>query len=130
MDTAWLDEFATLAAERVQALETNCLALERQGACDASEELEDMMREAHALKGESAMLGLHAIKDLAHTLESVLVRLNTPIACQSCTKETVDAILGAIDTLRTACATPADADACNTHAAKQKLETTLAELPR
>lgn len=62
--------FKSASEEHLQKLEDGLLQLEKN-PCDQAN-LEELMREAHSLKGDAGMLGLKDISTLAHQLEHIL----------------------------------------------------------
>ncbi|XWK90466.1 MAG: hybrid sensor histidine kinase/response regulator [Phormidium sp.] len=62
--------FKSASEEHLQKLEDGLLHLEKN-PCE-QENLEELMREAHSLKGDAGMLGLKDISTLAHQLEHIL----------------------------------------------------------
>lgn len=62
--------FKSASEEHLQKLEDGLLHLEKNPHEQAN--LEELMREAHSLKGDAGMLGLKDISTLAHQLEHIL----------------------------------------------------------
>ena len=62
--------FKSASEEHLQKLEDGLLHLEKNPSEQAN--LEELMREAHSLKGDAGMLGLKDISTLAHQLEHIL----------------------------------------------------------
>ncbi|HEY9300193.1 MAG TPA: Hpt domain-containing protein, partial [Phormidium sp.] len=62
--------FKSASEEHLQKLEDGLLHLEKDP--DDHANLEEIMREAHSLKGDAGMLGLKDISTLAHQLEHIL----------------------------------------------------------
>lgn len=62
--------FKSASEEHLQKLEDGLLHLEKDSQDQAN--LEEIMREAHSLKGDAGMLGLKDISTLAHQLEHIL----------------------------------------------------------
>ncbi|MFB2880425.1 response regulator [Floridanema aerugineum] len=62
--------FKSASEEHLQKLEEGLLHLEKDSHDRAN--LEEIMREAHSLKGDAGMLGLKDISTLAHQLEHIL----------------------------------------------------------
>lgn len=60
-------------AEHVQNLETGLLSLEKNS--DDTELLQNLLREAHSLKGDSRVIGVKKVETLAHRLEEILGRI-------------------------------------------------------
>jgi len=71
--SAFISKFQEEAADLLQRLNESVIALE---ASPADRELIDqMLRDAHTLKGSSRMVGLINISDVAHHLEDFMVRV-------------------------------------------------------
>ncbi len=66
----FLDQFKSEARERMQALNHGLLKLEKN--LSDKNLLEAMMREAHTIKGSSAMMGYKRISRIAHKMEDAL----------------------------------------------------------
>lgn len=62
--------FKSASEEHLQKLEDGLLHLEKNPSEQAN--VEELMREAHSLKGDAGMLGLKDISTLAHQLEHIL----------------------------------------------------------
>lgn len=62
--------FKEVSEERLQKLEEGLLDLEKN-ALD-QEKLNDLLREAHSLKGDANMLGVKDVGTLSHTMEDIL----------------------------------------------------------
>jgi two-component system, chemotaxis family, sensor kinase CheA len=67
------DIYRISSQERLQNLEAGLLQLEQ--APQQLEILEDLLREAHSLKGDSRVVGVTTIEAVTHTLEEVLGRI-------------------------------------------------------
>lgn len=65
------DIYKTVAPERLQKLEGALMHLEKQP--NDTEQLEEFLREAHTLKGDSRMLGVNDVETLLHQMEDCLV---------------------------------------------------------
>ena len=65
--------YQNAAEEHLQQLEAGLLHLEKQP--QDSQRLDDVLREAHTLKGDSRMLGVNDVETLIHQIESVLGKL-------------------------------------------------------
>ena len=65
--------YHTAAEEHLQQLEAGLLHLEKQP--EDIQRLEDVLREAHTLKGDSRMLGVKDVETLIHQIEQVLGKL-------------------------------------------------------
>lgn len=69
-DKEFLETFRAEAEERLQTLTKGLMSLE---SSPGDEELiKKLFREAHTLKGSAGMMGLDAIKELAHRVEDIL----------------------------------------------------------
>ena len=64
------DIYKTVTPERLQKLEDALMHLEKQP--DDQAKLEEFLREAHTLKGDSRMLGVGDVETLTHQLEDCL----------------------------------------------------------
>ena len=62
--------FQTASEEHLQKLDEGFLYLEKHP--DDLEKLEELLREAHSLKGDAGMLGVKNVSQLAHQLEHLL----------------------------------------------------------
>lgn len=70
--------YSTEAAEELQALNENLLALERGGVDVGEAELfREMFRHAHTLKGGAGAVDLRDVKELSHRLESFFALLQS-----------------------------------------------------
>ncbi len=69
-DNEFIQTFRAEALERLQTLSSGLMALE--AAPGNQELLKKLFREAHTLKGSAGMMGLEAIRELAHRVESIL----------------------------------------------------------
>jgi two-component system, chemotaxis family, sensor kinase CheA len=70
-----LDEFRDEARDQVDRLDAGLLQFERAGDLDA-EGRNALLRDLHTLKGNAGMLGLAAIRDFVHVLETALKSLD------------------------------------------------------
>ena len=61
------------ASEHLQKLEAGLLHLEKHP--DDRERLEEVLRSAHSMKGDSRMLGVQEVESIAHQMEQVLGKL-------------------------------------------------------
>ncbi len=66
----FLQEYAEEVKEHLQELEHSLLALEREGA--GREEIQQIFRAAHSIKGASAYMGFEGLAGLTHELESLV----------------------------------------------------------
>ena len=69
-DTELRNIYKTASEEHLQNLEDGLLHLEKYPQDRAK--LEDLLREAHTLKGDSRMLGVTSVETLIHQLEEIL----------------------------------------------------------
>ncbi len=69
--SAFIGKFREEAAEYLQRLNEGVITLEQRP--DDRELIQQMLRDAHTLKGSSRMVGLMEISDIAHRLEDVMV---------------------------------------------------------
>ena len=69
--TAFIGRFQEEASDLLQRLNEGVITLE--GTPDDRELIDQMLRDAHTLKGSSRMVGLIDISDIAHRLEDVMV---------------------------------------------------------
>jgi len=64
------DIFKTASEDHLQKLDDGFLYLEKHP--DDQEKLEELLREAHSLKGDAGMLGVKDVATLAHQIEHIL----------------------------------------------------------
>ncbi|MCX7832185.1 MAG: hybrid sensor histidine kinase/response regulator [Actinobacteria bacterium] len=69
----FLDKFKEEALERLQRMNEGYIQLE-SGLANR-ETINDLLREAHTLKGSARMVGMNVISDLAHKLEDLLIAI-------------------------------------------------------
>ncbi|NEQ40422.1 MAG: hybrid sensor histidine kinase/response regulator [Okeania sp. SIO3I5] len=69
-DAELREVFQTASEEHLQKLDEGFLYLEKHP--DDLEKLEELLREAHSLKGDAGMLGVRDVSQLAHQLEHLL----------------------------------------------------------
>jgi len=74
-----IDEFRDEAREQVDRLDQGLLRMERDGALGGATRGE-LLRSLHTLKGNAGMLGLAAIRDFVHAVETVLKAEDLPAA--------------------------------------------------
>ncbi|EAZ88532.1 hybrid sensor histidine kinase/response regulator [Crocosphaera chwakensis] len=90
------DIYKTVTPERLQKLEDALIFLEKQP--NDQSRLEEFLREAHTLKGDSRMLGVEDVETLTHQMEDCLVAVKegknviTPDLC--------DRLYGGLDAVR------------------------------
>jgi two-component system, chemotaxis family, sensor kinase CheA len=83
-------------ADHTQTMEAGILRLEKNPQDTAT--LEEMLREAHTLKGDSRMLGVNDVETLIHQIEEILQ--TTKQGTQVLTADTCDALYQGIDAIR------------------------------
>ncbi len=71
--TAFIGKFQEEASEYLQRLNEGVIALEQDPGDE--ELIQQMLRDAHTLKGSSRMVGLMEISDIAHKLEDIMVHV-------------------------------------------------------
>jgi two-component system chemotaxis sensor kinase CheA len=71
--SAFIQKFQEEAAEYLQRLNEGVITLE--GDPKNRELIDQMLRDAHTLKGSSRMVGLLEISDIAHRLEDIMVKV-------------------------------------------------------
>lgn len=84
-DTELRNIYKTASEEHLQNLEDGLLHLEKYPQDRAK--LEDLLREAHTLKGDSRMLGVASVETLLHQLEEILAaakRGDRPLTAEIC----------------------------------------------
>lgn len=69
------DIYRLSSQERLQNLETGILQLEQNP--NQLEIIEDLLREAHSLKGDSRIVGVTTMESVTHTLEEVLGKIQS-----------------------------------------------------
>jgi two-component system chemotaxis sensor kinase CheA len=84
-----LQVFLEEADEQLQLLDENIVAIEGQE--NSSEEIQEIFRAAHTLKGSSAMLGYQEMTDLGHAMETLLDKVRKGSLAPTTT--VVDALL-------------------------------------
>src|SRR5438876_7080161 len=94
--TDFLREFRAEAGEHLGALDALLLELERDPANPRP--IREMFLSAHTIKGAAAMLGLDAVRDLAHAMEDVLASLRD--GRQPLDSDTADLLFQVVDRLR------------------------------
>jgi two-component system, chemotaxis family, sensor kinase CheA len=70
-DDEFREVYKTSTTERLQKLESGLIHLEKNP--DDRAKLEELLREAHTLKGDSRMLGVNDVETLTHQMEECLV---------------------------------------------------------
>ncbi len=93
---AVLQDFITEARDHLQVLEPDLLALEQSGDPDP-DVVNRIFRSVHSIKGASGFFNLKNINELAHVMESLLMKLRDK--SMSVSSELVDALLAGSDRL-------------------------------
>lgn len=88
-----LDEFLLEARERVDQVEDLLLGLAKASAAERKASIGQIKRELHTLKGNSGMMGLKDLQQLAHTMEDQIEELD-PV------EPDVDDLLAGLDAWR------------------------------
>src|SRR5512143_3959208 len=94
--SAFIGKFQEEAAELLQRLNENVIALEIEP--QDRELIDQLLRDAHTLKGSSRMVGLVELSDVAHSLEDVMVRVRDGQLVY--VAEMSDVVFEALDTIR------------------------------
>ncbi|HEY0984629.1 hybrid sensor histidine kinase/response regulator [Schlesneria sp.] len=89
-----IEEFIIEAREHLSLVEDSLLTLEKHPT--ATERIDRCFRSIHSIKGDAGFLGLLPIHDLAHAMESLLVRMRLPVAPSA-----IETLLAARDRLAT-----------------------------
>lgn len=93
-----LDELLIESQEHLESIEPDLLQLERNPEAVDSELINRIFRGIHSIKGGFGFLGISTIQNLAHVMESVLMKIRdgklTP------TPEMVDVLLQGVDKIR------------------------------
>lgn len=90
------DIYKTVTPERLQKLEAGLMYLEKQP--DDAATLEEFLREAHTLKGDSRMLGVNDVETLTHQLEDCMVAVKR--GEKQITPELCDRLYHGLDAIR------------------------------
>ncbi|HEY2748473.1 MAG TPA: response regulator [Polyangia bacterium] len=106
VDADMIEPFLEEAAERIEALSQKLLRLESSPG-DA-ELVREIFRDLHTIKGSSAFVGLRRMNLLAHAAEDLVGQLRE--GARSADRGVVDALLGALDSLRAILAAAAAVD--------------------
>ena len=96
-DDSLLFEFVTESKEHLSSIEPDLLTLESQGADAGAEIVNRVFRAIHSIKGASGFFGLEALKNLSHTMESVLMLVRDGKLTVSAT--VMDPLLAGVDKL-------------------------------
>jgi two-component system, chemotaxis family, sensor kinase CheA len=94
-EAQFLDLFRDEANERLDNIVETLLQVESGGA--EPEQINSLFRDAHTIKGGAAMLGLDALRALAHAMEDVLAKARTAGALPA---HLAELLLRSTDTLR------------------------------
>ncbi len=90
------DVFKTASEEHLQNLDDGILYLEKNP--QDYKKIEELLREAHSLKGDAGMLGVKDIATLAHQIENLLSGINQGKVTLSA--EVIDRLFQTLDALR------------------------------
>lgn len=90
------DIFKAEVEERMQKLDKRILHLEKNPKDQAN--LEELLREAHSIKGAARMLGIRKIEKIAHHMEEIIGR--TKQGKITVTSEIIDLLFKGLDTIR------------------------------
>ncbi len=91
VDEMIVSEFLTRQGDVIEEIEKPIMALEQKGS---EQELDEVLRFFHTIKGESGLLGLTVLADLCHAIEDMLQK-ESPTQC-------VDRLLAMTDWIRAA----------------------------
>lgn len=91
--------FIDMTKEGLAGVEQNLLDIEQAGDAFDLEQLNTVFRIAHSIKGNAGFLGLHAMKELSHDVESALGRMRDRQLLA--TRENIGCFLSAFDALKT-----------------------------
>ncbi len=99
----FLQDYIEEVQEHLQAMEKSLLILEQQGADD--EQISNVFRAAHSLKGASAYMGFEGLANLTHEMETLISEIQVdaraiPANGISVLLECVDLISNAVDYVR------------------------------
>ncbi|MCC6156746.1 MAG: chemotaxis protein CheW [Deltaproteobacteria bacterium] len=115
---AVLQDFITEARDHLQVLEPDLLALEQSGDPDP-DVVNRIFRSVHSIKGASGFFNLKNINELAHVMESLLMKLRDKSLGVS--SELVDALLAGSDRLSAMVDDVENADSFDISAEKSRL---------
>lgn len=90
------DIYKTVTPERLQKIEDALIFLEKQPKDQAK--LDEFLREAHTLKGDSRMLGVEDVETLTHQMEDCLVAVKE--GKNVITADLCDRLYGGLDAVR------------------------------
>ncbi|HXU70089.1 MAG TPA: response regulator [Polyangia bacterium] len=106
VDADMIEPFLEEAAERIEALSQKLLRLE--SAPGDAELVREIFRDLHTIKGSSAFVGLRRMNRLAHAAEDLVGQLRE--GTRGADRAVIDALLGALDSLRAILAAAAAVD--------------------
>lgn len=89
----FLQEYVVEVKEHLHELESSLLVLEREGR--VSEEINQMFRAAHSIKGASAYMGFEGLANLTHELETLISQLQND--SRSVSSKGINVLLQCID---------------------------------
>lgn len=89
----FLQEYVVEVKEHLQELESSLLVLERDGR--VSEEINQMFRAAHSIKGASAYMGFEGLANLTHELETLISQLQND--SRSVSSKGINVLLQCVD---------------------------------
>lgn len=91
-----IDKFRDVALDRIEAMNTALLLLERTRTDEAASE--QLLREIHTLKGEAKMLGFADVNLVAHQIETVMIQAHE--LQFEVPRPVIDLLFEGLDTLR------------------------------
>lgn len=97
-DENLIADFITECREYLDAIEPDLLSMEEQGADVSQETINSVFRAMHSMKGGSGFFALNNIKELSHSMESVLMLVRE--GKLSVGSELVDVLFLGVDKLR------------------------------
>ena len=100
----FLQEYVEEVREHLQDLERSLLTLEQEGA--HKEEIQQIFRVAHSIKGASAYMGFERLAGLTHELESLISQIQAE--ARPVTAKGVSALLSCVDFISSAVGTIAE----------------------
>jgi two-component system chemotaxis sensor kinase CheA len=98
LDDELIDEFVAESREHLRAIEPDLLTMEKGGKDLSAEVINRVFRAIHSIKGAAGFLALDSMKDLSHTMESVLMRVRD--GKLSVTGELMDPLFAGVDCLK------------------------------
>ncbi len=96
IDDDVFSEFAAEALERLNSIEE--MLLDMESSSNQVDDIKQIFRDIHTIKGNSQFLGIENIKTLSHAFEDMFGALRTDTIALS--KELVDASLEGVDSIR------------------------------